>query len=94
MFDAFYNFAFIILNSIFNLGLNWLKNPKLKDYITFIILGIICAVIIEWGSYTFNLWSYNQNMPQIFGIGIIPLIELALTSIFSLLFAPKLRLKN
>lgn len=83
-FDAIWIISFILLNSLIQREFDWLLNPQKRDYIIFIVLGIITAIIIELHAIIFNMWSYNEYMPQIFGVGLTPLIQLAITSYISL----------
>jgi uncharacterized membrane protein len=71
LFDAIWISTFIMWNSVFQRSLKWLKNPSRNDYLAFLILGIIYAILIEWSSIVFNLWEYHPYMPLIFGIGFI-----------------------
>jgi hypothetical protein len=89
--DTLWIFTFIIWASIFNRSIFWLKSPQIKDYGVFIAIGILYAILFEWMAVELNLWSYNELMPQIFGIGLTPLIQLALTGIVSLYLASKLK---
>jgi len=83
-FDAFWIFTFIIWNSLFHRGVEWIKVPQKRDYLTFAAIGVITAIFIELQAIFFNQWEYNEYMPLVFGIGLTPLIQLALTSSISL----------
>jgi hypothetical protein len=89
--DSLWIFTFILWTSIVNKSFNWLKEPQVKDYAVFIVLGIIYAIFFEWMATELNFWSYNEYMPLLFGIGLTPLIQLALTGVISLFFASKLK---
>ena len=65
-------------------NLEWMNNPGKADYFKIIFLGLIIAIFIEVRAMLFQKWAYNELMPTIFGIGITPLIQLALTGIFIL----------
>ena len=70
--------------SLKNKNLDWIQKPKKLDYSLVAILGIAFAIFIEKRAEILHLWSYNSTMPLILGIGITPLIQLALTGIFVL----------
>ncbi len=89
--DAFWILTFLMINSLLHRNFSWLRSPERRDYITLLILGIICAIIIELWATVHSMWSYNQFMPLIFGIGLTPLIQLALTSAASLYFSTKIK---
>jgi len=91
--DALWILAFIILNSIIHRSFQWVEAPTRRDYITLIIIGIITAIFIELEAIVFNHWSYNEFMPVILGIGLTPLIQLALTSIICLYTTSKIEWK-
>lgn len=62
----------------------WFKDIDKKKYWYIIISAMAIAVAIEIkGVYVFSQWSYNELMPTIFGIGISPLLQLAVTGLIS-----------
>ena len=62
----------------------WINYPSTRDYVFIGITGIAIAVIIELANLHLGRWSYTDAMPTVFGIGISPLVQLAVTSILSL----------
>ena len=72
--------------SLKNKNLNWIKNPSKLDYLMVVFLGLIIAIFIEMINLNLGRWEYTMAMPTLFGIGIIPLIQLALTGVISLIF--------
>ncbi|MFH0936114.1 MAG: hypothetical protein V1815_00355 [Candidatus Woesearchaeota archaeon] len=76
-------FIFLII-SIKNKNTKWIEKPSLMDYSMIIILGLIIAIIIELRALSIGRWIYIELMPTIFGIGLSPLIQLAITFIISL----------
>lgn len=77
-------FLYLVL-SWFYKSFIWIGNLKLKNGAAFFLLGLIVAVIIEYRAvYIHGRWSYNPNMPTVWGIGISPLVQLSLTGLFSL----------
>ena len=70
--------------SLKNKNLDWIQKPKKFDYGLIAILGLAFAIFIEKRAEILHLWSYNTNMPLIYGMGLTPLIQLALTGIFVL----------
>jgi|SRR3989344_948839 len=62
----------------------FIKGNKIS-MIVFIIISLIAAVFIEYRAvYMLGKWSYGIFMPTIAGIGITPLIQLAVTGLVSL----------
>jgi len=87
----------LILVSIFaivslkNKNLSWFKNPSKLDYLMVVFLGLINAIVIEMANLNLGRWEYTVVMPTILGIGISPLIQLALTGISSLIFMKQIK---
>ncbi|NCO11617.1 hypothetical protein CO038_04790 [Candidatus Pacearchaeota archaeon CG_4_9_14_0_2_um_filter_39_13] len=92
--DVFYIFIILLIISLFRRGFNWTIYPKKTDYTYLVILGLFIAILIEIKAGLLNLWSYNQYMPLIFGIGLTPLIQLAITSSLAVLIASRFICKN
>lgn len=89
--DIVYILIIFLLVSAFNGDLFWIYSLKYSDYLLLIAFGITFAIFIEIKASVLNLWSYNQSMPTILGIGITPLIQLAITSILAVLIVNKLK---
>ena len=77
--------------SLKNKNLNWIKNPSKFDYFMVVFLGLIIAIFIEMINLNLGRWKYTLAMPTLFGIGISPLIQLALTGIISLIFIKQIK---
>ncbi|MDP4012089.1 MAG: hypothetical protein Q8R00_00585 [Candidatus Nanoarchaeia archaeon] len=77
--------------SIKNRNFNWIKNPSKFDYLMVVFLGLIIAIFIEMMNLNLGRWEYTVAMPTLFGIGISPLIQLALTGIISLIFIKQIK---
>lgn len=74
---------------------HWLQNYKLKQSIFTIIFALLIAIIIEVKAvYVFKQWSYNALMPVIMGIGLSPLVQLAVTGWLSMLLTSVLLYKK
>jgi len=77
-------------------GVGWLvfRNDWLsfgKKQTTFLIfLGLLTAIFIEVKGLTTGKWAYTTAMPTIFGIGLTPLVQLAVTGMLSYWFAARL----
>ncbi len=52
----------------------------------FIFLALIFSFIDEKVSLKMKRWEYSKQMPKIFGVGITPLLELAITGILTFLY--------
>ncbi len=76
-------FVFLAV-SLKNRGFEWIKKPKLFDYVLIVILCLIVAIGIESWALSIGRWSYKDSMPTIFGIGLSPLVQLFVTGILAL----------
>jgi hypothetical protein len=52
----------------------------------FVILSIAFSFIDEKISLKLNRWKYSKQMPRIFGVGVTPLFELAVTGVLTFLY--------
>lgn len=60
--------------------INWLDTMNKSQIITAATAGILAAVFIELRAVIIhNTWSYQPAMPTVFGIGLSPLVQLAVT---------------
>ena len=82
--DAFYVTLIFLIVTLINRNINWINKPTQKNLLIIIILGLVISISIEVKAKILNQWTYNDLMPQIFGIGLTPLIQLALTSLITL----------
>lgn len=92
--DGIFISIIFLLNCLFRKNISWVKKPEKRDYISFVLLGIASAAAVELKAMAFNSWTYLYSMPLVFGIGLTPLIQLALTGIISLFLARKIILPN
>ena len=89
--DAIIILAIFIIVSLKNKNLNWLNKPSRLDYALIIILSLLIAIAIETWALNIGRWAYNNFMPTIFGIGLTPLIQLAVTSLVALWMVRKFK---
>lgn len=63
----------------------WLRNPGIIQLLIFILSAIILAAVIEYRAvFVLNRWAYLAAMPTVFGIGLSPLFQLAVTGAVAL----------
>ena len=66
----------------------WFNKDSLSASLYVIITGITIAAVIEYKAvYIFNQWQYSNMMPTVFGFGVSPLVQLALTGLLSVSIA-------
>ena len=80
--DALYLFAIYILGGFFFKDFFWIRALSFRMCAFTISLGVLFAIGIEYkGLYLLSKWSYAKAMPTVFGLGISPLAELAVTGL-------------
>ncbi|MDP3882421.1 MAG: hypothetical protein Q8Q31_06095 [Nanoarchaeota archaeon] len=84
--DAVYISLLFFILSLRNGNINWLNKPRKSDCIFIAVLGLILSMLIEIKAFYLDKWSYNSMMPQIFGLGLSPLLQLAITSLIAIWF--------
>ena len=63
----------------------WINNTQKKGLALFAGLALLLAALIEYrGVYLQGRWSYNELMPVVFGIGLSPSVQLAITGVVAL----------
>ena len=83
-FDALFILAIFGLISWRHHSSNWILKPSGPDYIATILGGFLIAIAIEIINLHLDRWSYTEAMPTFFGIGLSPLVQLALTGTLTL----------
>lgn len=61
----------------------WLLNIRPADTLVLLALGLFTAILFEKWALQSGRWNYTSEMPLIFGLGLAPLIQLAILSIIS-----------
>ncbi len=79
--DGFWiTFFFLIIVMMFK-NETVVNNPLQLS--TFIILCLVFSFIDEKISLKMKRWEYSEEMPLLFGVGVSPLLELAITGILT-----------
>ena len=76
--DVFLVFFIFLIISKIKKNIKWLSNPKEKDYFFVIVFSLILAFIWESINLSLGRWAYKFTMPLFFGIGLSPLLQLAI----------------
>lgn len=56
----------------------WALGGGWKVYLFAALGGALCAVVIERAALSAARWSYTDVMPQVLGVGLLPLLQLTL----------------
>ena len=82
--DGFWISVFFLISVLIFKNINILTNKF--QLLIFIILTLFFSFIDEKISLKMKRWEYSKQMPKIFGIGITPLLELAVTGILTFIY--------
>jgi hypothetical protein len=61
----------------------WPVHPTWKAIATFLALCLLATAAIEHWAIATRRWSYSSDMPMIFGIGALPLLQWVLIPVLS-----------
>ncbi len=74
-----------VIDGIVTVIIFWLMHKFIEDinwkfYLAAAVFGAVCAVFFEQTAFTFNLWSYDKEMPVLpfLGTGLLPLTQLTI----------------
>lgn len=82
--DGFWISLFFLISVYMFKDINILTNYLQLSL--FVFLALSFSFIDEKISITRKRWKYSKQMPKIFGVGLTPLIELAVTGILAFLY--------
>lgn len=82
--DAVVILAIYLMISMMRKDILWSFNIRSLDIIILFISGLLVSVLLEKWGLTSGAWSYTEDMPAIFGIGVLPAFQFALLSITSI----------
>jgi len=57
---------------------------SLGNWLVFVVASLLLAYFWEWHSLRKKKWQYAPTMPQFLGVGVTPLLQLAITGIISI----------
>ena len=63
----------------------WPLRPTLRATTTFFVASLLATVAIERWAIATRRWSYSDDMPMIFGVGALPLLQWILIPFLSVL---------
>ena len=62
----------------------FLLSPRHYSLLAFVVINLLFAYFWEIYSLKAGKWEYSAAMPKILGVGVTPLLQLALTAIISI----------
>lgn len=76
--------GFYLIISTLRKNFLWLENIKITDILILLFLGSVTAIIFEVLALKIQTWNYTDRMPLIYGLGLMPLIQLSILSVLSI----------
>ena len=67
----------------------WLEHYGSKEFMFTAVVGIIIAAIIEIKAIFLEQWQYTALMPTFLGVGLSPVLQLAITGALSMFITSK-----
>jgi hypothetical protein len=94
LWDAGYVMVVFILMAFLYQDFHWFKKLNWKNVSLVVLIGFITAAWVEIHALRLDKWAYGPNMPLFYilgyGVGLTPLIQLALTSVLSYLILSRI----
>ena len=81
--DGLVVLGFYFIISLIRKDSFWLFNIKASDILMLVILGLFTAILFEKWALKSGTWHYTEEMPLILGMGLLPVLQLAILSIAS-----------
>ena len=78
--DGLVVLAFYLIISLLRRDSFWLFNIKASDILMLFVLGLFTAILFEKWALKTGTWNYTEQMPVIFGMGLLPMLQLAILS--------------
>ena len=82
--DALIVVGIFLVVSLVSRGVGWVRKPLVWNYLVVVLLGLGVAVFIEVRALGIGRWVYKVGMPTVFGVGLSPLLQLAVTGFLCL----------
>lgn len=82
--DGLVVLAFYFIISLIRRDSFWLFNLKPSDILMLCVLGLFTAILFEKWALKSGTWNYTEEMPLIRGMGLMPVLQLAILSIISI----------
>jgi len=76
---------FFVMAALVARDVAWPLHPTLKTSATFLLLCLFSTAAIEHWAIATKRWRYSSDMPMIFGVGALPLLQWVLIPILFLL---------
>ena len=81
--DGLVVLGFYFIISLIRKDSFWLFNITAPDILMLFVLGLFTAILFEKWALKSGTWHYTEEMPLILGMGLLPVLQLAILSIAS-----------
>ena len=68
---------------------DWFRRADARAYLLIVGGGLLLAVIVEWLALQADRWRYGSQMPLVRGPGVVPLAQMALLPLVTLMLAAR-----
>ena len=75
--DVLYTLLVVGGIALYKRDAGWMRRARGVDYWLLSLLGLCVAVLVEYKAMLLHLWEYAPAMPTLFGLGISPLLQMA-----------------
>ncbi len=89
LFDALYVTSVFLALAAYHRSLYWVQRRRFGDLLAVVAIGLLVAYVIEWRALADGRWSYAPTMPFVWGVGLTPLVQLALLSLVTFAVAAR-----
>lgn len=82
--DVFLVMTVVLFISLKSRSVGWINQCGEKNHFFFVVFSLILAFIWETINLSLGRWIYSVDMPLFFGVGLSPLLQLAITGSIAL----------
>lgn len=78
--DVLYTLGAFALISAIKRSVDWVHDAQLADYFSFVALGFLIALFVEYKGLALEKWQYLPEMPiiPVLQVGLTPVLQMAL----------------
>ena len=68
---------------------DWVRRADARAYLLIVGGGLLLAVVVGWLALQADRWRYGSQMPLVRGLGVVPLAQMALLPLVTLMLAAR-----
>lgn len=89
--DALFITAIYYVGRIALKDKTWITRLNAKSVCMVMLIGAIASLIVERVALSYGWWCYGPKMPQLFQVGLLPVVQLSLLPIVTFLIVRRLK---